>query len=162
MEKIQIIKQNGFNFLWVNNDLWMWDTPMERILQEKIASKAYGNVLVAGYGLGLIQKFLSNNKDVDNITTIEKFDGVIDACKEHFGKIIGNVIIDNFYNVTTDQKYDCIIGDIWEDISEESLERYIKFKNKSQHLIVPGGKIFAWGQDFFEFLIDKNANLKSI
>lgn len=28
--KVQILKQNGYNFLWINDYLWMWDIPIER------------------------------------------------------------------------------------------------------------------------------------
>ncbi len=159
---VEILQQKGHNFLWIDNSLWMWDIPIERKVQKQMAEKAFGDVLVAGYGLGLVQKYLSENSNVTSITTIEKSKEVIDKVKQIYGEIYGEIILGDFYSDTIQDKFDCIIGDIWEDIIPEALEDYKKFKHKAQQLINSNGKILAWGQEFFEYLIKtkKFKNLK--
>ncbi len=132
----------------------MWDTPQERDLQKKIAEKARGDVLVAGYGFGILTQFLSNNPRVDSITGVELHKEVIEKCKES-GKICGNVIIGDFYSLPEDKKYDCVIGDIWPDIDSKFLKDYVKFKKKAKKLLKKDGVILAWGKDFFDYLLEK-------
>ena len=94
--KVEILKQKGNFFLWVDDSLWMWDIQSERKIQYNLAKKAYGDVLVAGYGLGLVQNYLDNNPYVKSVTTIEISKEVLKACMETFG-IYGSYIIENFY-----------------------------------------------------------------
>lgn len=155
-KRVKILKQNGFNFLWVDNYLWMWDIPVERKAQKELADKAFGDVLVAGYGLGMVQKYLSRNPKVKSIITVEKLPEVIKEVKRVYKKIYGDVVIDDFYKYRTDRKFDCVIGDVWEDIAEEFLYKYKKFVKKAESFIKKGGKILAWGQEFFEALKTKN------
>ena len=99
--KVKILKQNGHNFLWINDYLWMWDVPIERKAQKEIADQAFGDVLVAGYGLGLIQCHLIKNKKVTSVTTIEKFPLVMKEVLRVYKKIYGKVIIGDFYQLKT-------------------------------------------------------------
>jgi len=157
---IELLKQKGYNFLWINDYLWMWDIPIERASQKRIADNSYGDVLVAGYGLGIVQKYLLQNKKVTSITTVEIHPEVEKICKEEYGKIYGDkIIIGDFYKFDTTLRYDCVIGDIWEDIIPEQLERYKKFKTKAEQMLKPTGKILAWGKDFFEYLIKEESNV---
>ena|SRR3989344_8323000 len=156
--KVKILKQNGYNFLWIEDYLWMWDIPVEQEAQKRLASQAFGNVLVAGYGLGIAQKFLIRNPKVNSLLTIEINPDVIKECKRVFGEIYGEVEIADFLKYKGG-KFNCVIGDIWEDIVPESLEKYKEFKDKCKNLIKPDGKIIAWGQEFFEYLLkEENEN----
>lgn len=141
--------------MFINDYLWMWDTPQETKLQKELAQKAFGDVLVAGYGLGILPKFLIKNPKVKSVTTIEKYKEVIEKMKE-FNKIYGKIIISDFYDFPENQKFDCIIGDIWPDIDAKFLKEYIKFKKKSQKLLKKNGEILAWGKDYFEYLLKTN------
>jgi len=46
MSKVEILQQKGYNFLWIDKNLTMWDIPIERKIQKKIAEQAFGDVLV--------------------------------------------------------------------------------------------------------------------
>ena len=157
--KVEILKQKDNYFLWIDNELWMWDVETERKIQYELAHQAYGDVIVAGYGLGLVQKYLYDNPNVKSIVTIEKSGQIIKACKDKFNKIYGDYIIEDFYNYNprnTSIKYDCVIGDIWKEIVPESLDDYKRFKTQALKMINPYGyKILAWGKDYFEYLIEK-------
>ena len=155
ISKAKILKQNGNNFLWLGHDLWMWDIPIERKQQKKIADQAFGDVLVVGYGLGLVQYYLAQNPKVTSLTTVEKFPEVVREVKRAFRKTYGNIVIRDFYRFRTEKKYDSIIGDIWEDITEESLPKYNRFVNRAEPLLKKRGRVLAWGKGFFDYLNTK-------
>lgn len=154
----EILKQNGHNFLWIDKYLWMWDTPIERKAQKEMADKSFGDVLVAGYGLGLVQEYLTENPKVNSLLSLEISKEVLGVVKKEYGRLYGEVQIGDFYDFDSDRKFDCVVGDIWEDIVVESLKDYKNFKTKAQTLLKPDGKIIAWGQDFFEYKL--NCELK--
>lgn len=151
----EIKQMKGFNFLWLDNYLWMWDTVPELKAQKRISDQAYGDVIVAGYGLGVIQKQLKGNPRVISVTSVEKYMEVIKANVETFGVMHGAVTRRDFFDFEENRKYDCVIGDVWQDILPEGLSAYKLFKEKALKLVAPGGKILAWGQDYFEYLISK-------
>lgn len=153
--KVEILNQKGHKFLWIDDSLWMWDLQVENKIQQSMAKQSYGNVLIAGYGLGLVQQHLLKNKKVKSVTTIELVKKVIDLNKKSNGKIFGSYIIGDFYKFSSKSKYDCIIGDIWADIVPSELNYYKRFKKKALKLLKPNGKILAWGKDYFEYLIEK-------
>ncbi len=157
MVKVEFLKyNNSYSFLWIDGYLWMWDTPQERELQKELAENSHGDVLVVGYGLGIVQAYLEKNPNVKSVTSVEKYEEVIQKCKKEFGEVTGEVIITDFYDLLEDKKYDCVIGDIWPDINAKFLKDYLDFKEKSGKILKKGGKILAWGEDYFEYLIEKN------
>ncbi|MBI4016022.1 MAG: hypothetical protein HY362_04885 [Candidatus Aenigmarchaeota archaeon] len=151
--KIQIFHHKSHRFMFIDDYLWMWDTPQEIELQQDMAKRAFGNVLVAGYGFGILQKFLIKNPKVKSVTTVEKYKEVIEQIGG--GNLHGKIIISDFYDLPENKKFDCIIGDIWPDIDVKFLQDYIKFRNKSKKLLKKNGKILAWGKDYFEFLLKR-------
>jgi spermidine synthase len=152
---VEIIQMKGYHFLWIDNYLWMWDIPIEQEIQKSIAEQASGDVLIAGYGLGIVQKYLLENNKVKSVITVELLSEVIQANQNVFGKVHGKIIEGDFFNLPSSEKYDCVIGDIWEDILPEGLETYKKFRERALQLLKPNGKLLAWGADYFEYLIEK-------
>ncbi len=152
MVKIEIIDVKNHKFLFLDDYLWMWDLPHEQKLQEDIAKQAFGEVLVAGYGFGIVNKFLLKNPNVTSVTSVEKYPEIIDKMRE-FGLIYGKVIITDFFELPEDKKYDCVVGDVWAEIDERYIDDYIRFKDKAQKLLKPTGLILGWGKDYFEYLI---------
>lgn len=146
--------------MWINDMLWMWDIPQERKIQKWLARKAYGNVLVAGYGFGLLPKYLAKNPKVKQITVVESSKEVIKYCQK-IGKIYGKVVIGDFYKLAENKKFDCVIGDIWPDVTPNFLGDYIRFKRKAERLVKKRGRVLAWDQDFFEYLLTKRSLRKS-
>ena len=156
---VEITEHKGIHFLWIDGKMWMWDLPAEVEIQEFLSQQAYGKVIVAGYGLGILQMFLEDNPIVKEVTTIEKNIEVMNCCKNHYHKIYGGIMILDFYDVIVgeemDEKPDCVIGDIWPEISGKYLGEYRKFRDKAQFILKPSGKILAWGQEYFEYLLQK-------
>lgn len=156
MSRVEILKQRDNHFLWIDDELWMWDVKEEVAAQEEIAQQAYGSVLVAGYGLGLVQRALFDNINAESVCTVELHEDVINECLHAFDWIYGEIIIGDFYSFESRKQYDCVIGDIWIDYDRAgNIDEYKKFKKKATTFLAPGGKILAWGQDYMEFLIAK-------
>jgi len=153
MVKIEILEHGNNKFLFLDDYLWMWDLPQEKELQKDIAKQAFGDVLIAGYGFGIVTEFSLRNPKVRSVTTVEKHKEIIDKM-ESLGEIYGKIVINDFFDMPEDQKFDCIIGDTWAEIDQRFLEEYLEFKEKAQKLLKPGGKILAWGKDYFEFLLE--------
>ena len=158
--RAEILEQNGYHFLWINNghgpELWMWDVPSEVDDQKEIAAQAYGDVLVVGYGMGVVQKLLSDNQSVASVTTIEISPEVIEECHRVFGQVHGQVVVGDFYVYDTDKRFDCVVGDIWIDQAGRNVDEYKQFKQKAASLLKPDGQVLGWGSDYFEYLIQQN------
>lgn len=154
MAKIEIVEIKNHKFLFLDDYLWMWDLPHEQQLQKDLANQAFGDVLVAGYGFGIVTKFVLENPKVTSVTTVEKYPEVINKMKE-FGSIHGKIIISDFNDIPENRKFDCVIGDTWAEIDVRFLDDYLKFKNKAQKLVKPNGLTLGWGKDYFEYLLVK-------
>ncbi|MFA5986550.1 MAG: hypothetical protein WC819_04370 [Parcubacteria group bacterium] len=155
MKKVKILRHKNNRFLFIDDDLWMWDTPREQKMQKRLSEQAFGDVLVAGYGFGIVTKFLLENPNVVSVVTIEKYSAVLNAVKK-FDRLEGKIIVCDFYDLPDNKKFDCIVGDIWQDIDTEFLGEYVRFKKKAKKLLKKDGKILAWGKDFFEYLLKKS------
>lgn len=153
---VEILEMKGHHFLWIDDELWMWDVADEVHAQQRIAEQAVGDVLVIGYGLGLVQSCLVQNKKVLSVLTVEKDIQVTTACSEYFGELYGDVLLADFYKMEPKgQKFDCVIGDIWRDVAPEALDEYKRFKAHAEKFLYDDSEILAWGQDYFEYLIEK-------
>src|SRR3989338_7396584 len=104
MVKLEIITHRNNKFMFIDGDLWMWDTPRERELQQKLAQQAFGDVLVVGYGFGIVSGYLLQNQKVTSIVTIEKNKRVLEKVQE-FGELNGKVLIADFYTLGEEQKF---------------------------------------------------------
>jgi spermidine synthase len=153
MSKVEIIEVKGCQTLWIDNELWMWDLPSEVAIQKDIASQAYGNVLVVGYGLGIVQDHLWKNPKVNDYVTLEKCREVVDVFRDTFGFVCGKIIYRDFYTYIIGGHWDCIIGDTCQEIHPLFLPEYKKFKEHAETLLKPGGTILAWGKEYFEWLL---------
>ena len=111
----------------------MWDLPEEREAQKQIAEQAFGDVLVAGYGLGVVQELLIDNPNVISVTTVEISPEVLAANQKAGRGLKGEIVVGDFLSYESDILYDCVVGDIWIDITprDEDLLTYKKFKEKA-------------------------------
>lgn len=155
MVKVEILEQKGHKFLWIDDRLWMFDIPLEQELQKDIADKCFGEVLIAGYGLGVIQRYLSDNPKVTSFKSVELLPEVVEAAQRAYGRLYGEIEIGDFFRLNS-KPYDCVVGDIWPDIVPQCLGNYVKFRDKARELAKPSGLILAWGQEFFEYLLATN------
>lgn len=166
MANVEIVEQNGYDFLWIDNKngdgkhLWMWDIPVERQAQQQLAERSYGKVLVAGYGLGVIQKYLVENPNVERVVTVEIMPEVIKANVDAGRKLQGEIVFSDFFDFESRRPFDTVIGDIWKDITPEDddVAMYERFKRKAFCFLNPGGQMLGWGMDYFEYVLEKRPN----
>lgn len=133
----------------------MWDLPGERLAMVALASRAHGDVLVAGYGLGLVQAELLKNRGVTSVLTVEICSDVLDECRRVFGELHGEVVVDDFFELCEGHRFDCVLGDIWLDIAPEYIQEYLNFRRKAERLLRPGGQVLAWGDECFKVWLDR-------
>lgn len=118
------------------NDCVMSNTKMEERTNMNFVTKAHGNILVAGLGIGMIILPIQDNEDVKSITIVEKNEEVIELILSQlkFNSKV-NVIHDDIFNYKPPRgtKFDVIYFDIWnyvnQDIYEEMKELKRKYKN---------------------------------
>mgnify|MGYP000370174266 CR=1 FL=1 len=96
--RIEVLKRGSNKFIFIDDHLWMWDTPQERKLQKDLADQSCGDVLVAGYGLGLVSQYLFKKSQVTSVTTVEKYPEVLEGIKK-IVPIYGKIIIRDFYKL---------------------------------------------------------------
>jgi hypothetical protein len=155
-KKVEILEQKGIQFLWIKDKLIDWNIPTEEKILKTMANKAFGDVLVVGYKLGVIQKCLMENLNVKSVTTIVKDKKVVEECHKIFGKVYGKILVGNFFRSVINKEYDCVLTDTCKGIVLESLSYYRRFKKRAKKLVRPKGKIFAWGKNYFEYEIDSD------
>src|SRR3989338_8960432 len=98
MATIEVLRHGNNKFMFIDGNLLMWDLPREHEIQKEVADQAFGDVLVAGYGFGIVTKFLLDNSKVTSVVTVEKYGAVIDKMKE-FGPLSGDIVIGDFYDL---------------------------------------------------------------
>ena len=139
-----------FDVLYVNGRALHWDTPDERAGQLAMAQQCYGDVLCAGYGLGIVQGYLMKMANVKTVLTVEKYRAVIDVCKERYGAWHGGFFAMDAYDYLVDTvpilvRFDCIIADIWSGTVAADVAGYKKFRKAARPHLKPGGKIIMGG-----------------
>lgn len=107
----------------------MQDTTREYREHEQFLKEAFGNVIVTGLGLGLVNQSLIDNPNVTSITIVEKYQEVIDLvwnyCPKH-DKI--RLIHSDIY----EWKPECVFDIGWFDswCGENEHEEYKKIMNE--------------------------------
>jgi hypothetical protein len=153
-KKFEILEQKGNKFLWKGKDLINWDVEVERRMMKELAGKCFGDVLVMGYEMGLIQRYLVKNLKVKKVITIEKEQELVEECQKVYEDVYGEVFIGNFFKDDLGMKFDCIVSDVCKKVVLESLSNYKRFKKRAEKLLKPHGIILGYGKNYFEYLID--------
>ena len=99
-------------YLYEDNDSWMMCSPSEASTNDPYALKASGKVLTFGLGIGYFVYMTLLNKDVKEITVIEKSKAVIDL----FSSI--------YKQFPQDKKVTIINGDAFDYFNEEFLNNF--------------------------------------
>lgn len=144
--------------LKVNNQLVMSDTDLEKSTNYRVVSKATGDVLIAGLGLGMILIPIVKKDSVKSITVIEKYQDVIDLVypqlKKCLGKKADKIIIiqsDIFSWKPRNQKWDTIYFDIWPTLCTDNLSEMTTLHRKFASKLVKGGWMNSWGKEYLRY-----------
>ena len=134
--------------LFVQNQLVMSDTSLEKDTNREIVYQAHGDVLIAGLGLGFILIPILAKEIVSSVTVVEKHQDVIDLIGPH---LIQNqklrLVHGDIFKYKPNQIYDTIYFDIWPDICKDNLVEMKKLERKfKKYLQKPVGWIGSWAK----------------
>lgn len=127
------------NVLWQGDEVWMLDAPSESNSIDPYASKAHGDVLTFGLGIGYFTFMALLNPKVTSVTIIEKSLSVITMFKQYilpqFPERDRIRIIEGdafeYFNEAFMNDFDYVFVDIWKSgddgflIIEQMLEQYL-------------------------------------
>lgn len=99
--------------LYQDDEVWMLDAPSEAITNNRPASKAKGNVITFGLGIGYFVYMALKNPNVSSVTVVERSEEVI--------KMFKNYILPQF---ETDKEVNIICGDAFEYWNDKTLDKY--------------------------------------
>ena len=105
-----------------NGECVMSDTDMEQRTNLRFCSKAYGDIIIGGLGIGMIIMAIQDKPEVKSITVIEKNQEVIDlvASQLNFNEKVNIICADVFeWKPERGVKYDMAYMDIWNWINED-------------------------------------------
>lgn len=139
------------------NGCMMSDTPMERFTNQEFINYAFGKVLIAGLGIGMVPAALAHKEDVESITILEIDQEIIDLIEPLMRKYIPNqdkitiIKADALtYPETYDgEKYDCVWLDIWPEFpnTEEDFYMFEKLFDK-YNKILTAPRCNGWGYEY--------------
>lgn len=107
------------------SEVVMSNTPAEIDDHIRFISKASGNVLIAGLGLGMVVKALLDKPEVHHITVVEKSEDVIKLVSPYYQDSRVTIVHQDIFDYKPTDTFDYAWFDIWTYISEEN---YIEMK----------------------------------
>ena len=112
-----------------NGECVMSDTSMEQRTNLRFCSKAYGDIIIGGLGIGMIVMAIQDKPEVRSITIIEKNQEVIDlvASQLKFNDKVSIICADVFeWKPKRGVKYDMTYMDIWNWINEDVYKKEVQ------------------------------------
>lgn len=134
--------------LIIGGELYMSDTPTEQRENRKLIHMAYGDVLIAGLGLGMVLVPLLANPNITSITVIELSLDVIKLVAPHFTDPRLTVIQADFLTWKAPRlaRWDTIYVDIWPNINTDDMPVAAKLRRRYRRRLRPQGWIGEWAQ----------------
>lgn len=111
------------------DEILMSDSGGERYSNTEIVHNAYGNVLIAGLGLGMVLCAILPKPAVRSVTVVEISPDVCRLVLPHLAKYLGkhfaklSVVQDDIYNYVPNRKFNIIYFDIWGNYSGDDYEK---------------------------------------
>lgn len=151
--KVELFKE-PYDVIKMNGMYWGSDSPEEREVRKKAAEKAFGNVLIVGLGLGVINEYLKINPNITSITTIEFSQDVIDIVKENFPDRLVDIrlITGEYFEYAkkTKEKFDYIYGDIFSKAGVPYHKKWERFIDSAKNLLTSFGEIDGRAKEVYE------------
>lgn len=135
--------------LFIDNTLWMTDAEFECATNLKITQRAYGDILIAGLGIGLIIRPLLDCPDVTSITVVERSADVIALIGPHYQDSKLTIIEADIYQWEPPKKaYNIIYFDVWANVPNEDNKPEISvLKKRYRSALKQGGRSYAWCEE---------------
>ena len=130
--------RKGFPYLAIkeNGTIWMSVIPHEINTMKEPISKARGNVLLYGLGLGYCAFMMLQKPEVKSVTIVEKSASIKNLFEQHIqpffpkGKTVRIVLADALkIDPKSLGEFDYVFADLWQQ-PDEGLELYLRLKGK--------------------------------
>jgi len=135
--------------LFHKKTLWMSDSPSELRDMENLASTLYGDVLIAGLGMGILTTLAHQNEKVTSITVVEILPELVYFIRDYIpmSKIILTPMDYREFVLTLGPgEFDTAALDIWANISLDDLPDMLGLWEDTRKITkVQGGGV--WGID---------------
>lgn len=118
IQDVKIVKDNNWYILYVGNQQWnMVHTASTFSLREWYSSYdlAEGNVLLSGFGFGILPQWIASKSNVTSVTVVEKYKEVVDLFDRH--NILNpkiTIVFDDIHTFKSEQIFDWAIYDHYE------------------------------------------------
>lgn len=146
------VSEGTYARLYVEDQLVMSDTNMERESNQDAVIFSHGHVLIAGLGLGMILLPILAKDSVRSVTVVEKSQDVIDLVEGPIRKAIGprarrleveqGDIFD--WKAPKGMKYNTMYFDIWPSVSRGNLPEMRRLHRRYATYLVKGGWKESW------------------
>jgi hypothetical protein len=133
--------------------LWMSDTPQERIMMVNNGQCSRGHVLVGGLGLGLYPQYaaLSAVGEATRFTVIESSKAVRDLVEPTVRAALALPVevrsgeVEAYLAGGVDVRYDTIFLDTWEALDATYLPAVNRLRDLALGHLAAGGQVLLWG-----------------
>lgn len=129
----------------------MSDTTMERRSNLGFATRAHGDVLVGGLGLGMVLVPVLRKEEVSTVTVVERSADVIAAVEDQVRQFVGwraarklTVVCSDVDDYQPSGKFDVIYFDIWHDICGDNLPHVARLHQRFKSRLRRGGPRVPW------------------
>jgi len=142
----QPLNATTYTRLIVDGTLWMTDAEFECWTNSDFVRKAYGDVMIAGLGLGLIVGPLLKSAKVESVTVLEKHPDVVALIAPLYRHCKLSVINADAREWEAPKKaFHYIYLDIWADVpNSDNKEEIAALKKRYRPALKKGGKVSAW------------------
>lgn len=146
----QPLKAETYTRLFVDGQLYMTDAEFECWTNHDFVHKAFGNVLVAGLGLGLILQPLIDSTVVESVTVLERSADVITLIGPLYNHPKITIVEADVHEWTPPKKaYHFIYFDIWANVpNSDTLAEIRTLKQKYRPALAKHGRTMAWCENY--------------
>lgn len=143
------------------NSVWMSVTPMELESAAHHAQEATGDVLVMGFGMGVVAWNLAQKSDVETVRVVEKDPEILNIAARLLAlpgweKLRDKVVLHQADALEFKGSADVVLADIWPSLGDTDLRPHLRQMATN----VKADRYAAWGLelDFIEWCAKKKFN----
>lgn len=146
----QPLNADTYTRLFVDGQLYMTDAEFECWTNMDFVHKAFGNVLIAGLGLGLVLQPLINSSVVESITILERSSDVIALIGPRYEYPKLTLVHADVHEWTPPKKtYHFIYFDIWANVpNSDTLAEIRTLKQRYRSSLAKHGRSLAWCENY--------------
>lgn len=151
----RFIKSGTYWRLLHKGEVVMSNTPAEIRDHIEFISRAKGNVLIAGLGIGMVLKALLEKYDVNHITIVEKSEDVIKLVSPFYKDERVTIVHEDIFNYKPREIFDYGWFDIWTYICSDNYDDMKRLNRKFARSVKEKGH-WCYDECKREYKNDKN------